>query len=70
MSLAPRTTLHARSHPDKNLKEDGDVDASISQYRLAIELQHDLAAAWVKLGQGLHRVGRDDEAMDAYEVTT
>lgn len=56
--------------PGKNLKEDGDIDASIFQYRLAIELKHDLASALVSLGVGLSKVGRDDEAMDVYKVTT
>lgn len=54
---------------EKYLKGDGDIDASILQYRLATELKHDLSPAWVNLGVGLTRVGRDDEAMNAYEVT-
>eukprot|EP00752_Nemacystus_decipiens_P009479 g8475.t1 len=50
------------------LYDDGDIDASISQYRRAIELKHDLSSAWVNLGVGLSRLGRDEEAKDAYEV--
>lgn len=54
----------------KNLKEDGDVHASISQYRLAIDLKHDLASAWINLGVVLDKVGRDDEAINVYKVIT
>lgn len=56
--------------PGKNLKANGDTEASISQYRQATELKHDLSSAWVNMGVSLSRVGRDDEAMNAYEVTT
>lgn len=74
--LAPRTApccatltpYTIRTLPGKTLQEEGEIDASISQYRMAIELKHDLSSAWVNLGVGLSKAGRDDEAMDAYEV--
>lgn len=52
------------------LKEHGEINASISQYRLAIDLKKDLASAWLNLGVALGVMDRDDEAMDAYKVLT
>lgn len=52
----------------KPLKERGDINASILQYQLAIDLNNDISNAWLNLGIALSAVGRDDEAMSAYKV--
>eukprot|EP00903_Cladosiphon_okamuranus_P011215 g10582.t1 len=48
--------------------ERGDINGSILQYQLAIDLSDDISNAWLKLGIALSTIGRDDEAMRAYEV--
>lgn len=50
------------------MKDGGDIDASIVQYRLAIDLKNDLGSAWLNLGICLSQLGRADEAVDAYKV--
>eukprot|EP00752_Nemacystus_decipiens_P012726 g11275.t1 len=52
----------------KPLKQRGDINASILQYRLAIDLNNDTSNAWLNLGIALSAIGRDDEAMSAYKV--
>lgn len=50
------------------LKQHGDLDASILQYHLAVDLEYDLSNAWLNLGIALSAMGRADEAMRAYKV--
>lgn len=50
------------------MKQHGDLDASILQYHLAVDLDYDLSNAWLNLGIALSAMGRADEAMRAYKV--
>ncbi|CAN0427961.1 unnamed protein product, partial [Ectocarpus sp. 13 AM-2016] len=53
--------------PAPKLKDRGEIDAAISQYRVAINMTNDLASAWLNLGLALAMLDREDEAIDAYK---
>lgn len=46
----------------------GDVEGAITRYREAIGRKSDLPSAWLNMAVGLATLGRDDEAIAAYEV--
>jgi Flp pilus assembly protein TadD len=48
------------------LKEEGDVDGAIQQYRLALRLDPRYAEAYCNLGAALREKGRVEEAVQAY----
>lgn len=50
------------------MKAKGYIDASVSRYRMAINLKSDLSSAWLNLGVALASLDREEEAIAAYEV--
>ncbi|CAM9926309.1 unnamed protein product, partial [Ectocarpus sp. 12 AP-2014] len=70
LGRVPERDLPAYQAPYRAVEfhDRGEIDAAISQYRVAINMTNDLASAWLNLGLALAMLDREDEAIDAYKV--
>lgn len=63
-----RASLSFTTNTEWIYQGNGDVEGAIARYRVAVDRKSDLAPAWLNLGVGLAALGREDEAVAAYEV--